>query len=133
MLLAILLWLALAVVAVTNGYIGNTWVLFQFGETWVEPYKVAVIVTAIFLASWFYIRQRRETPWAKAAMVASITWVFLTVLFEFVFGHYIMGNSWESLLEAYQIWNGHLWMLVLLAESIAPFVIGWRFSMKREQ
>jgi hypothetical protein len=49
--------------------------------------------------------------------------VSLTILFEFVFGHYILGNSWEVLLADYRIWQGRLWMLVLICEAIAPVIM----------
>ncbi|MGC9502150.1 hypothetical protein [Baaleninema sp.] len=122
MRLAFLLWCALAVLAVTNGYIGSTWVLSQFGEAWVEPYKVVVIVTGIFAMAWIYMRQNRDRP-RKAAVIAATTWVGLTILFEFVFGHYIAGDSWATLLENYRFWEGHLWILVLLSEAISPFIV----------
>lgn len=35
-------------------------------------------------------------------------WVAMTVLFEFSFGHYIVGNSWRVLLEAYNLLEGNL-------------------------
>lgn len=123
---AFLLWLALAVIAVTNGYIGTLGVGPLLGEPWVEPYKVLVIVTAIFFAAWIYLRQRRDRHPGRSAIVLSTTWVSLTVLFEFVFGHYVAGNSWEDLLAAYRFWEGHLWVLVLLSEAIAPFLVSWR-------
>jgi hypothetical protein len=51
--------------------------------------------------------------------------VGLTVLFEFVFGHYVLGNSWDVLLADYRIWQGRLWSLVLISEAIAPVITAW--------
>ena len=51
-------------------------------------------------------------------------WVILTVLFEFVFGHYVIGNPWQKLLADYNILKGRVWSLFLLAELISPLLIG---------
>lgn len=49
-------------------------------------------------------------------------WLLLTVLFEFLFGHYVMGDPWAKLLEAYNILKGNLWLLVLLVTAAAPYL-----------
>jgi len=47
-------------------------------------------------------------------------WVICTVLFEFVFGHYVMNHPWEKLLADYNVFRGRTWVLVLLAEFFSP-------------
>jgi len=49
----------------------------------------------------------------------------MTVTFEFITGHYVFGNSWESLFKDYRIWKGRLWSLVLLSDLAAPLLMGW--------
>jgi hypothetical protein len=49
-------------------------------------------------------------------------WLLLTVLFELLFGHYVMGDPWTKLLEAYNILKGNLWVLVLLVTPAAPYL-----------
>jgi len=56
------------------------------------------------------------------ALFMGITWVILTIGFEFIAGHYAFGNSWEKLLADYNILNGRIWSLVLLIEFIAPLL-----------
>jgi len=51
-------------------------------------------------------------------------WVILTILFEFVFGHYVIKNPWQKLLADYNILKGRLWSLLLLTELISPLLIG---------
>ena len=63
-----------------------------------------------------------------AAMAVSLfntivlCWLGLTVLFEFVFGHYIMGNPWSWLLHDYDLSKGRVWILVLIWVTGAPYV-----------
>jgi hypothetical protein len=51
-------------------------------------------------------------------------WVVLTVSFEFIFSHYVVGHSWNALLADYNIFKGRVWSLVLLASFFAPLLIG---------
>jgi hypothetical protein len=45
------------------------------------------------------------------------------VLFEFGFGHYIAGHPWEKLVADYDVLEGRVWSLVLLAESLSPWLV----------
>ena len=59
---------------------------------------------------------------ASQAWMIGLMWLLLTVLFEFVFGHYVMKNSWEKLLADYNIFKGRLWVVVLIWTTIAPYI-----------
>lgn len=41
-------------------------------------------------------------------------WMILTVVFEFSFGHYVVGGSWSKLLSDYNILDGRVWSLFIL-------------------
>jgi hypothetical protein len=51
-----------------------------------------------------------------------LLWTALTLAFEFLAGHYLFGNSWESLAADYNIAKGRLWILVPLTTLIAPLL-----------
>jgi hypothetical protein len=51
-----------------------------------------------------------------------VTWCIATVLFEFGFGHFIAGYSWERLLTDYNLARGRLWPLVLATLVFTPLV-----------
>jgi hypothetical protein len=53
--------------------------------------------------------------------IASL-WLCLTVGFEFTFGHYVDRKSWTELLANYNLFDGHLWPLVLASLVCAPFL-----------
>ncbi|MGA9364166.1 MAG: hypothetical protein WBW16_07340 [Bacteroidota bacterium] len=67
---------------------------------------------------------------SKQAWVVGIIWVGMTICFEFIFGHYMMGNSWERLLHDYNIFEGRLWAAVLVRTLIAPYLFT-RLSRRR--
>lgn len=45
-----------------------------------------------------------------------------TIAFEFLFGHYVDGASWQELLADYNLFAGRLWPIVLASIAAAPFV-----------
>jgi len=57
------------------------------------------------------------------AIVIGLIWLFLTISFEFLFGHYVAGHSWDNLLNDYNILRGRVWILVLIWITIAPYII----------
>lgn len=61
---------------------------------------------------------------ASSAQLLSIgfLWVVLTVAFEFLFGHYVGGLRWQTLLAEYNVLDGRLWPLVLLTTLLAPWL-----------
>ena len=123
--LALGMWLAMAILAIANGYIGETYIAPQLGNYGNHLYKTLSIIPVIFLFSWFYALQTRGELWLTSALFVSCFWIGLTILFEFVFGHYVLGNSWEILIADYRIWQGRLWLLILLSDAIAPLSMAW--------
>ena len=67
----------------------------------------------------------RQWPIASArqALTIGLTWLALTVAFEFLFGHYVAGHPWSRLLHDYNLGAGRVWALVLLWVAVVPFVI----------
>jgi hypothetical protein len=123
--LALGLWLGMLVIAVTNGYLGDTYIAPRWGDYRTHVYKTLSFLPVIFLFAWLYAGQTRGDLWLDNALFLGCFWVSLTILFEFVFAHYVLKTSWEILLADYRIWQGRLWSLVLISEAIAPITIAW--------
>jgi hypothetical protein len=51
-------------------------------------------------------------------------WLVLTVVFEFGFGRYVAGNSWNALLAQYNVLKGMVWVFVPVTTFIAPLLCG---------
>jgi hypothetical protein len=70
----------------------------------------------------------RAAPRRKVRLLAlGLFWTALTVAFEFGFGHYAMGHSWQRLLADYNILAGRVWVLVLLTMYAGPRLVArWR-------
>lgn len=68
--------------------------------------------------------RRLASPSAGQLLAVGLLWLVLTVLFEFLFGHYVAGLSWRTLLAEYDLLQGRLWSLVLLTTLLAPWLWG---------
>ena len=51
-----------------------------------------------------------------------MTWIVLTVIFEFALGRYVVGDPWGTLLHDYDLLDGRVWGLFVLWVGIAPYV-----------
>jgi len=59
---------------------------------------------------------------AGQAIVIGFIWLGLTIVFEFIFGHYVMKHPWSRLFHDYNILEGRMWLLILIWITIAPYV-----------
>lgn len=128
---AFLTWLGLAALAVGLGALR---VLFL--EPWLGEAKAHVLGTlvgcALFLAViYWFVGHRfagRFVPKAELQgrsargrlALLGLFWTVLTIAFEFGFGRFVMGHSWQRLLTDYNLLAGRLWLLVLATLYAGP-------------
>ncbi len=117
-----LVWLCLAGLAILNG-IFRVLIL----QTFFNPQTAHILssISGIILiqaVTCLYVRQK-DLP-AKELLLIGVIWLGLTVLFEFGFGHFIMGHAWEKLLADYNLFQGRIWSLVLLSILLGPLIWG---------
>lgn len=115
----IVAWLGAAVLGIVNGTIRELAYKDRVGESTANRISVATLIA--LLALYFSVLQRRwPLATTRDALSIGAIWVALTVLFEFGFGHYVDGDSWEELLENYDVTEGNLWILILLWIAAGP-------------
>ncbi|MBK7227387.1 MAG: hypothetical protein IPH97_00595 [Ignavibacteriales bacterium] len=86
-------------------------------------HQISTVTGILFFGIIFYfIFKKWEIKSLKHAILIGLIWLGLTILFEFGFGHYIMGNPWQKLLHDYNLAEGRVWSLFLVWLTIAPFV-----------
>jgi hypothetical protein len=124
---ALAIWLLLLILALLNGAIREALVTPRFGEQGGHIISTAILCAAIIIVAWFSISWIGPKN-GREALVVGIVWVALTIAFEFLAGHYAFGNSWERLIADYNVFRGRIWILVLLANLVAPL---WAFLQKQ--
>ena len=115
-------WLGLVLIGILNGAIRT----FVYGPIMSElaAHQISSVtgIILIGLATWLLSLKWKIQSERQAIAVGSI-WLVLTIIFEFIFGHYVMGHPWSRLLYDYNLLEGRIWSLVLFFTTIAPYVI----------
>lgn len=112
-------WVGASVLGVVNGTTRELLYKDRLGESTANQISVATLIGLLALYFWML---QRHWPLATRRDALSVggSWVLLTILFEFGFGHYVDGDSWEDLLSNYDVSAGNLWPLVLLWIGLGP-------------
>jgi len=115
----LLVWLLLAVVATANGVIREA----TYGKAMPDLAAHQLSTVTAILASGFVVWAcNRFWPIESSAqaMLIGALWLMMTVAFEFGFGHYVAGHSWEHLLGDYNLLQGRVWSLFLIWIVVLP-------------
>jgi len=118
---ACVLWFPLVPLAILNGIMREAWLVPMLGQQFALPLSGVSLSVLIFLFTLMALPWFRASAAAHYAAVGK-TWLLMTVLFEFLFGYYVMGESWTRLLEAYNVLKGNLWALVLVSTAASPYL-----------
>ncbi|MFO7635518.1 MAG: hypothetical protein R6W76_23430 [Caldilinea sp.] len=116
-----LAWLVLPVIGIVNGIMRQVGYRDLLGDLAAHQVSTVTAILLFALYVWWLSRRWPLTS-VREAITVGLLWLALTVAFEFLFGHYIMGNSWERLLHDYNLFDGHVWVFVLIWITIAPYV-----------
>ena len=117
-----LLWTGLPVIGITNGAVREIVYKEALGELFAHQLSSFTAVVFIGLYAWIAESRWRLSSSYQAAAIGCI-WLLLTIAFEFLFGHYVMGHSWASLFNDYNVFEGRFWSIVVFWTAIAPLVI----------
>jgi hypothetical protein len=117
----LLAWLPMVALAIANGLARQSWYGKHLSE--LRAHQVSTLTGILLLGTymWLVIRHWRPESGAQAWAVGFL-WLAMTVAFEFLFGHFVAGHSWNRLLADYNLLAGRLWALFLLWVTIAPYL-----------
>ena len=128
----ILLWFIFPFVGILNGVLREATYKKFIGE--LPAHQISTATGIFFFGIIFYfIFKKWKIESTKHAILIGLIWLGLTILFEFGFGHYIMGNPWEKLFHDYNLAEGRVWSLLLLWITISPFVFYKMFDKQKTQ
>jgi hypothetical protein len=115
-------WLGGSVLGIVNGTLREVAYKDRVGELTADQLSGATLIGLLALYFWLLDRLW-PIPTRRAALAIGGTWVVLTVAFEFLFGHWVDGDSWSELAGNYNLAEGNLWLLVLAWIGAGPAVI----------
>lgn len=123
-------WLGVVGLAFVNGVLHRGYE-GALGELRAE--QVSNFVLVLLVAGWAVrTEQHHQLATARDAVGVGMLWASATVLFEFLFGHYVNGDAWADLLGAYHLFEGRLWPLAVFGIAATPLAArGWRLRIAR--
>lgn len=117
----ILCWFLLAVVAIANGVLRQ----MTYGKTLSElaAHQISTATAILFTGAvvWLF-GQKWPISSSQQAWTIGFLWLGLTIAFEFGFGHFVAGHSWQRLFADYNLFAGRVWSLFLVWITIMPYV-----------
>jgi hypothetical protein len=116
---ACVFWVLLLALAILNAAAREKLFVQWFDPQLAQMLSGVSLSVLIFLATLLSVR-RLGLNTAGQCWLAGTLWLAMTVVFEFLFGHYFAGHSWETLLQAYRFPLENLWLLVLLVILVSP-------------
>jgi len=116
---ALLVWLGLMAVAIANGTFRQFVLLPAVGAYGGHLISSVSLSLLILLVTWLTIRWIGPAT-APQAWTVGLLWLGTTVAFEFVAGHYLFHHPWSKLLADYDVRQGRVWVVVLIATALAP-------------
>jgi hypothetical protein len=123
---ALAVWFLLLILAVLNGGSRDAWLSPRLGDTAGRAISSLLLSGLILLATWATIGWIRPNSSGQALRIGMF-WVVLTLAFEFLVGHYGFGKSWPELVADYDVRRGRIWIVVLIATLLAPWMTArWR-------
>ncbi len=117
----VLAWFPMVAIAIANGALRESWYGNYLSELAAHQLSTLTAVILFGVYIWFVVRFWPPTSAAQAVAVG-LLWLVMTIAFEFLFGHYVAGHSWERLLHDYNLLAGRVWPLVLVWVAVAPYL-----------
>ena len=121
---SMLVWILFAILAIINAGAREKIYKEPLGELPARQLSTVIFIGLMLGVMYlFFIKTKVEYSNSDLIYIG-IMWTLGTLIFEFVFGHYVFGNSWEKLFRDYNILKGRIWILVLLTSLIGPRLVG---------
>ncbi len=115
-------WLVLMVLAVGNGVLREGTYGRYISE--LRAHQVSTLTGAAVFGIAVWLFSKRWLPEStEQAVYIGLTWLAMTLCFEFLFGHYVAGHSWSRLLQDYDLLSGRVWPLLLAWVTALPYIV----------
>jgi hypothetical protein len=128
---AMVSWLIILVLAVMNGISRDALYRPLIGDTFAHQISTLILVAAIFIVTYIFLSIKGLKFNDVDLIAIGVDWMLATVAFEFLFGYFVAGKSWHSLIADYNVFRGRMWPLVLICLLVAPDIVGRYLNKKK--
>ena len=118
----IIAWVPLIFIAIANGLFREKFFANRLKELHAHQASTVTLMLLFGIYMWIMFRIWKPES-AQQTLYIGLTWLILTVTFEFLFGHFVAGHSWSRLFNDYNIFEGRIWILIPIWVAIAPYLL----------
>jgi hypothetical protein len=112
-------WAVILVLAILNGALREGVLIPTFG-TFSALIISGLSLSLLILAVAFVAAPGLSALSARGYWLVGLSWLILTLAFEFSFGVFVQHKALSELLQAYTFKGGNLWPLVLASTLVSP-------------
>jgi len=118
---AVIVWIGMLFLAMLNGIARDMLLTPAFGISIAQPTSGIILCVLIFIVSYYSLAFIGATR-VRGFLSVGLFWVCLTLVFEYLFAHYLLGMSWRQVNQIFNIQQGNLFSLALLVTAIGPLL-----------
>lgn len=115
------LWLLMVVVAVLNGILRDAVLAPVIGAGAALPLSGITLSLLVWLVAYGGVGWVAATR-SGVYRAIGLFWVMLTLSFEYLFGHFVAGKSWQEINQVFDLSSGDLFVVVLVVTAVSPVV-----------
>jgi hypothetical protein len=126
---SVIFWFLFLPLAVLNGAIRQYLYMPIMSE--LRAHQLSTLTAALLFLGLGYLMLKNQILFTSPAslFISGALLLFLTLLFEFGFFHYVGKYPWEKLLADYNLAGGRVWSLFLIWIAATPWII--KFLIKK--
>ena len=114
-------WIGMVAIAILNGVIREKAYGQFMGE--LPAHQLSTFIGIVLFGAYIWVlTETYPIESSTQALIIGGMWLIMTVIFEFVFGHFVMGHPWSKLFHDYNLFKGRVWSLVLIWTAVAPYL-----------
>ncbi len=116
-------WFLFMILAIINGLIRNVVYKPIVGDLVAHQISSIIFIAVILIVTYIIFKLTSLKLNDSEALLTGTIWLTMTIVFEFIAGHYVFGNPWENIFADYDLFKGRLWSIVLLFIFLSPYIV----------
>jgi hypothetical protein len=116
----VIAWIPMVFIAIANGAFRQLGYGKFLGELFAHQLSCLTGIL-LFLSYTWCLSLYWPLESSRQAFTIGLIWLALTIAFEFLFMHFGARVPWDKLLHDYNIFEGRLWVLVLISVLLLPY------------
>ncbi len=118
---ASIIWVIIALFAIMNGIFRENVLVSILGQHMAVSVSGIMLSIIVFILTYLFFPLIGKHHTLDYFFIG-LQWVVMTLMFEFVFGHYVMGKPWSSIFQVFNIIEGNLFIIVLVVSLFSPIL-----------